>query len=98
MKILLTAPLLALLSACATARVPEPRIIIQEVKVPVATACVPETYDPQRPDYADTDDKLKAAADPAERYQLLWAGRAQREAREAENEAVISGCPRGSTK
>jgi hypothetical protein len=89
--------LLFLLSACATKPLPrpEPIIVTHEVKVPVSLPCVPSTYDPNRPDYIDNDAKLKAAADAAERYQLLWGGRAQRQAREKENEIVIAGCPRG---
>lgn len=89
-----------LLSACGAreqAR-PEPITVIKEVKVPVGIACVPETYDAKRPDYVDADSALRDAEDAAARYQLLWGGRAQRIARERENEAVISGCPRGSVK
>lgn len=100
MKSLICLPFLVLVAACATkpAARPEPIIVTKEVKVPVSVPCVPENYDPKRPDYADSDAALKAAADAAERYQLLWGGRAQRQAREKENEAVISGCPRGSVK
>ena len=98
MKALIAAPLLVLLSACATAKVPEPRVVIQEVQVPVAVSCVPQSYDRTRPDYVDSNDALKSAVDPAERYQLLFAGRAQRQAREQENEAVISGCATEGTK
>lgn len=100
MKGLILLPVLAFASACATKPLerPEPIVVTKEVKVPVSTPCVPETYDPKRPDYVDSDGALKKAADAAERYQLLWGGRAQRQAREKENEAVISGCPRGSVK
>lgn len=100
MKGLIFLPILALLGACATkptAR-PEPITVVREVKVPVSTPCVPDTYNPVRPDYVDSDERLRASPDAAERYQLLWGGRAQRQAREKENEAVISGCPRGSVK
>ena len=97
MKALILLPFLGLVAACGgagTAR-PEPIIVTKEVKVPVAMPCIPSTYDAKRPDYADTDEALKAAADAAERYQLLWGGRAQRQAREVENETVIAGCPKG---
>jgi hypothetical protein len=94
----LAIPLLLLATACAGPKIPEPRIVIQEVKVPVAAPCVPESYDPFRPAYVDSDENLRGAADAAERYQFLWAGRLQRMAREKENEAVIAGCPRGSVK
>lgn len=100
MKGLIFLPFLLGLAACATKPLerPEPIVVTKEVKVPVSTPCVPETYDPKRPDYVDSDERLRAAADAAERYQLLWGGRGQRQAREKENEAVISGCPRGSVK
>lgn len=83
---------LIFLAGCTTARVPEPVIVTQEVKVPVALPCVPENYKRERPDYVDSDEALKAAIDAAVRYQLLWSGREQRKAREAENEAALSGC------
>ena len=97
MKKLLVAPLLLLTAACA-GKTPEPRTVTQDVVVTVTASCVPEKYDRKRPDYVDNDEALKKAADPAERYQLLWGGRSQRAAREAENEAVISGCSTGSAK
>jgi hypothetical protein len=88
------------LAACATKELPrpEPIVVVKEVKVPVAVSCIPQTYNEKRPDYVDSNEALRAALDPGDRYQLLWAGRAQRIAREGENEAVISGCPRGSLK
>jgi hypothetical protein len=96
-KSLILLPFLALFAACGgQPKHVEPIVVVKEVKVPVSVACVPETYDAKRPDYADSDGALRVALDAAERYQLLWAGRAQRQAREKENEAVISGCPRGS--
>ena len=92
MKVLFLLPLLA---ACATTpRVAEPVTVIQKVSVPVSVPCVPSNYDSTRPDYVDGDTVLRAASIP-ERLQLLWAGRAQRIARERENETVIAGCPRG---
>ena len=100
MKSLIFLPALSLLAACGAAGKarPEPIVAPTIVKVVVPVGCVPENYDAKRPDYVDGDDQLRAAADAAARYQLLWGGRAQRQAREKENEAVISGCPRGSVK
>jgi hypothetical protein len=84
--------LCASLAACSTTKQLEPRVVTQEVLVPVATPCVPDKYDRTRPDYPDSNAALRAAPDAAARYQLLWAGRGLRAAREAENEAVIAGC------
>lgn len=73
---------------------PEPIVVPQIVKVPIAAPCVPKTLAPA-PEYVDTKDKLTAAADAAERMQLLYGGRAQREARLHEIEPIVAGCPRG---
>jgi len=94
MKALILLPI-CLLAACGGKTVrsaPEPVVVTKEVRVPVAVACVPSNYQTARPNYVDSDSLLKQAADAAERLQLLWAGRAQRIARERENEIVISGC------
>ena len=91
---------LVALTACGTTREqvrPEPIVVSQPVAVAVDAPCVPDTLGP-RPTYVDTKDKLKAAADAAERLQLLYAGRAQRESRLNEIEPIIDGCPRGSVK
>lgn len=82
---------LVFLTGCATTA-PEPIIVTQRVNVPVRMPCIPENYSFERPDYVDSDEALKRAFDAADRYQLLWAGRAQRIKREAENEIVIGGC------
>lgn len=83
------------LSACATTNPPDPEpiIVTQEVLVPVAQPCVPASLAPT-PEYVDTDSAILAAVDAAVRYQLLWAGRMQRNARLAELETTIVGCPR----
>lgn len=68
------APALAglLLTACATPS--EPRIVVKEVAVPVARACVPKDFrDP--PGTPDSDEAVRAAAGPGEMLQLLAAGR-----------------------
>lgn len=74
---------------------PEPVIVTQPVAVAVDAPCVPDTLGP-RPTYVDTSPALRAAPDAAERLQLLYAGRAQREARLNEIEPIIDACPRGS--
>lgn len=91
MKYLNLLPLL-LLGACATAKVPEPIVTTVVVKEPVSVPCIPSNYNFARPDYVDSNDALLSAVDAAVRFQLLWAGRAQRIAREAENDVVITGC------
>jgi len=95
-KKLLIIPLLSVLAACGTTGQvrPEPIVVPQIVKVPIAAPCVPKSLG-EPPVYVDTKDKLRAAADAAERMQLLYGGRAQREARLNEIEPVIAGCPRG---
>ena len=77
------------LAACATA--PEPVIRTVEIKVPVRQSCVPQNLG-SAPTYIDTDDALRAARDPAERYRLVIAGRQQRSARLGEVEPVIQTC------
>lgn len=84
-----------LVAACAhTPAPPEPQVVTVEVPVPVAQPCVPRQVSPTPPEYVDTDDALRAARDAAERFQLLWAGRSQRNSRLAELEPVVSACPR----
>jgi hypothetical protein len=81
------------LASCAHAPTPEPIIKTVEVVVPGPTQpCVPKSLG-ERPQYADTDEALKQAVDAAVRYSLLWAGRAERIAREHDLETVIDGCP-----
>lgn len=80
------------LAACATkADAPPERVRTVEVQVPVRQPCVPGTFGPA-PDYPDTDSALRKAADAAERYLLLFAGRKLRVARESELNAVVAGC------
>lgn len=88
------------LSACASkpAPRPEPIVVPVEVAVAVAQPCVPDTLGP-KPAYVDTKSALVALGDAIdERLQLLYAGRAQREARLNELEPVVEGCPRGKSK
>jgi len=79
-----------LLAGCASTP-PEPVIVTKEVKVPVAVACVP-TKTPEPPAYVDTDAALKSAAGPEDRFQLLAAGRIQRNQRLAVLEPVLRSC------
>ena len=81
---------LLLLAGCAGKTV-EPVIQIKEVIKPVAVACVPSTLT-AKPSYPDTDAALIGAADAAERYQLVAAGRELRKARLNELETVVEGC------
>lgn len=78
------------LSACA-GRVPEPKIVLQRVEVPISAPCVPAKLG-EKPTYSDSIEALRNAADAAIRYQLLWAGRSEREARLDELEGVVQGC------
>ena len=98
MKALFLIPL-ALLTACGgkVRSTPEPVVVIQKEAVAVDAPCVPDSLG-KPPQYVDTSRALRSAADAAERYQLLAAGRAQRIARLNEIEPIIEGCPRGSVK
>lgn len=80
------------LGACASPAPPEPIIQTVEVRVPVPVSCVPDDFDREPPDYPDMDAALIGAEDAAERYNLLWAGRGVRQAREVELMGVLEGC------
>lgn len=82
-------PLVALLSACGGK--PEPIVRTVTVIKPVAVSCTPATLSPP-PEYPDTDEALRNAADAAERYMLVAAGRMLRDARLGELEPVIQNC------
>lgn len=99
MKYLFALPILFVLTACGGAgdARPEPIVVPVEVLTPVPAACVPDTLAPP-PQYVDTDPVLRAAADAAERYQLVLAGRGQRIARLNEVEPIVAACPRGKSK
>lgn len=79
------------LAACATTTPPEPAVKIVEVRVPVPISCVPKDLGPE-PTYVDTNEALKSAAGPEDRYQLLAAGRVQRKQRSAETEPILTRC------
>ncbi len=54
-------------------------------------SCIPDGT-PEEPTYPDTDAALRAAPDPATRYQLVVAGRALRAARSGVVEPLLKGC------
>lgn len=89
------APLLLLLAGCTTTQreAPEPIVVATKVLVPVTGACVPSNL-PPKPDYPDSREKLRAAKDAAERYQLMGAGWPLRDQRLKELEIVVAGCPK----
>lgn len=59
--------------ATACAHAPEPKIVTQIVKVPVATVCPKDLRPP--PVTPDTDEALRKAPGPDVRYTLVTAGR-----------------------
>ena len=65
---------LVALSACGSTGLAEPKIVVQEVKVPVAVACVSKDF-PDMPAVPDTDTALKAAPALDAYQKLLEAGR-----------------------
>lgn len=83
-----------LVSGCATTDrpPPEPRIVTQEVRVPVPVPCAALQSLGSEPAYPDTDAALRAAADVLERVRLLLMGRNARDARLAEYSAAKSSC------
>lgn len=87
----LPATALLALAACAAGPRPEPEVRIQEVYVEKPVTCVPGNLG-EAPTYPDSDDALRRAADAAERYALLWAGRLLRAARLGEVEPVVTEC------
>lgn len=78
------------LAGCATTS--EPRIEVRTVEVPVRVPCA--TNLGPAPTYVDTDPAFAAAADIFEQAKLLLAGRKQRDARLAEQDAALAGCSR----
>jgi hypothetical protein len=78
----------AALGACATS--PGGRGAPRAVNLPTPIACRAD-IGPQ-PDYPDTDDALRAAADLFERVRLLAAGRLMRMARERDLTAALGAC------
>lgn len=76
----------------------EPVVVVKEKAVGVDAPCVPDTLRPA-PEYVDTAQALRSLGNKIdERLQLLYAGRAQREARLNELEPIVDSCPRGSVK
>lgn len=102
MKSALVAGFLLSLAACGDKDIKspssEPVVVVKEKAVGVDAPCVPDTLKPA-PEYVDTAQALRSLGDKVdERLQLLYAGRAQREARLNELEPVVAACPRGSVK
>ena len=81
-----------LLSACASPQVCEPVVQIKTVSIPVPVRCKPDLTPPL---FADTDAALRAAPNTYEWAKRLVAGRLQRMAWEAEQDAAIKACAGG---
>jgi hypothetical protein len=80
------------LAACGGQQTPpQPIIVPQEVLIPTTVSCVPLTV-AEAPAYPDTTEALRAAAGPAERYQLIAGGRKLRDARLNVLEPVVASC------
>lgn len=70
---------------------PEPIVRTVTLEVPVYTSCVPDNLS-ARPEYPDTDERLRAALDAASRYLLMFSGRQARNDRLNQLEAVVENC------
>lgn len=81
-----------LLAACATTRTPEPRVVYQEVRIPVPTPCQPDAAVLAVPDFPDTHAALAAAPDVDRAVRLLGAGRALRDAYIAALRGALEAC------
>jgi len=82
------------LSGCAHDRqTPEPRVVVVEKAVPVASPCVPKNLDTD-PKFRVTQETLKAAADAVARYPMAVAGMLERDAWINEAKPVVAGCPK----
>lgn len=87
LRTLMLSGALVFITSCAT---PEPHIVLRDVPIAVAVKCAADPG--EAPQYADSDEALKAAPDIFTRVKLLLAGRAQRIARELELTAANSAC------
>lgn len=87
MKMMAALALALALTGCATT--PD-RIVVQEVKVPVAVPCVAKL--PDAPIYPDADEALQNAPDLFSLAALYRAGRGVRIAREAGLVEVLKSC------
>jgi|GEM_PF-1152526 len=74
----------------APAPAPAPPVVVERK---VRVSCVPRNLPPP-PRYPDTDARLRAAGEAADRYQLLAAGRLLRMRRLAELERIVEACRR----
>lgn len=83
-----------LAGGCATTSsdTSEPRVVVQEVKVPVPVPCPALAELGPEPVYVDTDEAIANAPSFAARAQLYVIGRAQRVRRLTEYTAVKAAC------
>jgi len=80
------------LTGCAhNPEIPESVVRTVTVEVPVYTSCVPDNLN-DRPEYPDTAEVLRTAADAASRYLLIFRGREARNDRLEQLETVIENC------
>lgn len=80
------------LAGCATTRTPEPRVVIQEVRIPVSTPCQPDASVLVTPAFPDTHAALVSAPDADRVVRLLGAGRTLRDAYIAALRGALDAC------
>jgi hypothetical protein len=66
-------------------------IEVKTADVAVTTKCVPDKLGPD-PQYADSPEAVRAAANVYERVKLILAGRLQRIERDKEKSAALAAC------
>ena len=91
-KIILAALLLSGCAGRGQLTPPEPVVVTKEVQVAVPVACPALAKLGPEPDYADTDDALRAAPDIFEQARILAKGRLQHIKRTSEYIAARVAC------
>lgn len=90
MNLAKAARIIPILFLVACAHAPEPKIVTQVVKVPVATVCPKDLRGP--PATPDTDEALRAAPGPDVRLTLMAAGRLLKNQWINEAWSVLTAC------
>lgn len=88
--IIFPASAICLLAACETAPEPEPRVVTQEVRIPVPVACIDRAEIPAKPDYPD--ERLDGSEPLDVIVRALRISSERRQAHEPELYALLEAC------